>query len=261
MKPTTLIFVERIVPLTHAIDERLLETLPREDLRRHAQDLCGDLERIINKWGGPKLLEEIGRVPCLAAALSECAGAFRKECTRQRHVPVEYANEFVRGASPQELHEFLVFVQDAAGMAELLADEMSSRPDEDFQSAWRYVSKMPLTKQFVRRYDKHLCWEAIAATRQVPWRTLVQKYRDKRLSAAALSRYARLPSFWIDAHADELYWFEICEHQGLPTWLLRKHSSRLNWGQVSQFQKLTDRFICDNYNMLNHIKLEMNPHM
>jgi hypothetical protein len=147
------------------------------------------------------------------------------------------------------------------------------RPDEDFVVAhvaptanivtWRALSSeatIAWSPEFLERFTDKLHWASVFLHQH----TLPQRYVDAaRLGddpkvASAISRGQRLTPDYIDRHAAELDWFELCEHQDMPEGLLRTHASRLNWGQVSRYQNVSAAFVRDFKTHLNFIKLVQN---
>ena len=240
------VFRRKIFPIECAIAMRLFERAHVEENLEPIIPYVDDL--LFHSFYGAKFIDSLedsnGR---LEAMLMTIADKFAKSCILHKtyeYCPVRYADVVITATSNHILEEF---IEKSLPSLEFVDRLFAQRPIT--KKMWNHLStKLKLAG--IEKYADHVDWNELAKRGVV-----VPRERWQSLKPEILSKYVKLDAEYIDEHANELDWYELCEHQILPEDTLRKHKDKLNWGQVSWYQDLSRSFINEFKNMLNFEKL------
>ena len=205
----------------------------------------------------------------LGIAIVDDVPGFCKSCIECRHMPVVASNvarlmEHLERDAPQGQTQAAAFIRQCKPPVELVERLLLLLGgDREVAAAASELAAFAEDDGLLERHGDRLDWNRVVRARRfssdaLP-SALARSIDDGRVSKVAFARHVRLTEAFVDEHADDLDWYELCEHQPeLSEAFLRKHVGRLNWGQVALHQPLSRRFVEDFRHVLSAQKLYRN---
>ena len=238
-----LVFIKKYIPIKTAVKQRLLDT-----------SIIGKYLPIIIKESEECLISsyEIDKLDNINVSLEDYMmqykERFAEKCTNTCHISKKYLRVIME-CSKNSISKFLNTCK---------PNETLLEPFMDNSKLIEIISQnqFKCSDQFIDKFIHILDIPEVLKWKMIDIRHVPEQYHNKYRAKLICNKIVT-PEF-IDQYADELDWFDVCEHQELPEWLLRKYIHKLNWGQVSAYQELSESFTKEFNNKLNWVKMNNN---
>jgi hypothetical protein len=280
-----LVFEKKIIPLKCAVMKRLLT-------KWHIENYCSVLEPYMEDLLKILGIKEIARCKNwdsnIKAIIAKNPQSVRDACVKDRYVSFDlmdilantdkgnmgywcdivniYKSSMALSKSVIDMLEKYIIPNANntiwISISTYLNVFLNKTGDEGGNEGWN--EEVTYVDDFMIKYADKILWNFITCDHKLKikfqdetWCMRV-KNEWRRFPIKIILKYLDIDEEFIELHANEINWHELCEYQELSEYILRKYQDKLDWGQVSWYQPLSWEFIQEFRSRLNEIKLNQN---